>query len=126
MADTSYHPPQGPRTLLQYAAADLGIAAATALASGGTVNGTLIVPQEGYSCVAVSATASQAGNVVLTTYLDAAGTVVGETVTSAVTAGNSATAYSTPGRPFASFKLSVTNTNATAGTCGANGGAAIG
>ena len=123
--DTSYHVPQGPKTLQAYSASDLGIAAGTALAASGTVQGNLIAMTNGYSAVSVSATASAAGNVVLTTYLDLAGTVQGEQVTAAVTAGGNAVAHSTPGLPFAAFKLSVTNTSATAGTCGANAGAAL-
>lgn len=125
MSDTAYHVPQGPKSLLAYSASDLGIPAGTALAASGTVAGNLVAMPAGFSCVAVSATASAAGNVVLNTYLDVAGTVLGEQVTVAVTAGGNSTAYSTPGRPFAAFKLSVTDTSATAGTCGANAGAAL-
>lgn len=115
--DNSYIPPQGAARQFTYAGADVGIPAATAFLASATANGNLIAGN-GAKTVTVSMTASQAGNLVLTTYLDDAGTVVSETVTTALTAATPGVALTT--KPFRTWKSSYTNTNAAAGTVAVN------
>lgn len=121
MPDNSFIQPIGGARQTSFAPADLGIPAATVLPASGTVAGALLQNTSNLKTLAVSATASQAGNVILTTYLDLAGSFVLETVTVPVTAGGNATAVTTK-LPFASFRVSVQNGGATAGTCGVNTG----
>jgi hypothetical protein len=117
MPDNSFVPPQGAARQFTYAGADVAIPAATAFIASATVTGSLIAGN-GAKTVTVSATASQAGNLVLTTYLDDAGTVVAEIVTTALTAATAGTATST--KPYRAWKAAYTNTNAAAGTVAVN------
>lgn len=117
--DNSYIPSVGSFRELSYAGSDVGIPAATALAASATATGNLM-NSLGAKTVEVSATASQAGNLVLTGYMDAAGTVAAFTVTTAIAAGATGTAISPAGTPFATWQAKITNTSALAGTCGVN------
>jgi hypothetical protein len=117
--DNSYVPPQGASRQFTYAGADVNIPAATAFTSNATVTGNLIAGN-GAKQISVSATASQAGNLVLTTYLDDAGTVVAEVVTTGLTAATAGIASSTATKPFRTWKVVYTNTSAAAGTVAVN------
>jgi hypothetical protein len=119
--DNSFLQPLGGARQVAYAAADLGIPAATTLGASATVAGNLVANSANLKTVAVSGTSPVASNVILTTFLDAAGTLVLETVTAAAAAGANATALSTK-FPFASFKMLIQNTTAGASTCQANAG----
>ncbi len=120
MADNEYIAPIGAEAQRSFATADLGLNA-TAFALSATVNGNLISGL-GAKNIAVSVTATEAGNAVLNGYLDAAGTILAWTVTVALTAATAAVASYTGGIPWQTAKLSYTNTNATAGTVTANAG----
>jgi hypothetical protein len=119
--DNSFVPPQGAARQFTYAGADLGIPDNSAFSSNGTKTGTLTAGN-GAKQVVISATANHAGNLVLTTYLDDAGTVLQETVTTALTASTAGIAASTATKPFRSFKVAFTNTDSNAGTVTINAG----
>lgn len=118
--DTSYKAPQGPLGEISYSSADLGIPAATALAGSATVTGTLIV-SKGLRELAVNGKSTHAGTLTLTTYLDEAGTMVSEAVAGTLSANTPLTVFATAGKPFAAFKVSITDTSTSAGTCQALG-----
>src|SRR5260221_3563652 len=75
----------GPALQYQLTPADHGLPAS--VVAGATAN-SLIVPSDGFALVAAGVTASQAGQLGLQLYLDAAGTLPqGAAVTAALTAG---------------------------------------
>jgi hypothetical protein len=122
MPDNSYIPVTGSARQLSYAASDLGIPAATVLPASGSVAGTLINPL-GAKLLSVSGTSSVAGTLQVQTFADAAGTVLVATKTTAIPAGTNVVALVNElnDGAFLTFKVTILNTTAGAGTCAANG-----
>jgi hypothetical protein len=86
-------------------------APATIAASGNWKSG--VISADGYKAMAVGVTLSQAGNLKLTRYIDAAGTVqVTTPATQALTAGTAAVITITDGLPFQSFQIEIDNSGA--------------
>ncbi len=114
--DTSYHTPVGPFQYITYTGTNLGIPTASVLVGSATKTGTLIV-NPGFRNLNVSTTASHAFSATLTTYLDAAGTIANEAVTDTGTTDQAKVLRTTANYPFASFKVTITDTSAVTGTC---------
>ena len=112
MTDTSYNPSYAP--YLSWSVRQAPVPAAVhnvplSIAANGTVNSSLIVT-EGFTLISAGVTASQAGTLSVQRYLDAGGTVVqGAAVQVSLTANTAANLNVTDGLPFASFKLTITN-----------------
>jgi hypothetical protein len=114
MVDTSYNPGYAPYA--QWSARQAPIPATThnlpaSVPASGSVQTSLIVT-EGYSLISAGVTASQNGAMSIQRYLDAGGTVPqGGALSVALTANSSANLDILDGKPFASFILTITNTN---------------
>jgi hypothetical protein len=114
--DTAYHSPVGPYQTIVYQGSDMALPANTALAASGTDTGTLIV-SNGIRDLSASVVASHAWSATLTTYMDAAGSVTQEAVTVTGSGNAAGVLRSTVDRPFASFKIAITDTAATTSAC---------
>lgn len=89
--------------------------ASTVAASGNTASPVL--PSGGYQKLSVGATSTQTGQIQIQRYLDVAGTIAqGAAITASLTAGVAAVANVNDGLPFQSFKVTITNTGASAAT----------
>lgn len=112
MVDTSYNPSFTPFT--NWAARQAPVPESvhnipSSIAGSGSVQSSLIVTQ-GFSLISVGVTASQAGTMSVQRYLDAGGTVVqGTALQVPLVAGTAANLDVLDGKPFASFKLTITN-----------------
>lgn len=84
------------------------------IAASGNYTSNLIYA-DGYKAIAVAALSSQAGAITIQRYVDKAGTLPQGPATSATITGGTAQACNTnDGLPFQSFKISITNTGASA------------
>lgn len=83
--------------------------------AGGATWDSGVIDGAGYASVAAGATLSQTGSMVLTRYLDAAGTSVLDTATAAMTAATPASVSLTSAGPWLSFRLTIQNTSGSAG-----------
>jgi hypothetical protein len=114
MVDTSYNPTYAPYAL--WSAQQAPVPATThnlpsSIAANGSAQTSLIVT-EGFSLISAGITASQNGAMSIQRYLDAGGTVPqGAALSVALTANVAANLDVLDGKPFASFTLTVTNTN---------------
>jgi len=112
MVDTSYNPDYAPfaRTSEQQAPVPQSAHNLPAsIAASGSAQTSLIVT-EGFTLISAGITASQNGTLSIQRYLDAAGTVPqGAAVSVVITASTAANLDVLDGKPFASFKLTVTN-----------------
>ena len=114
MVDTSYNPSYAPYA--SWAVRQAPIPATvhnlpSSIAGSGSAQTSLIVT-EGFSLISAGITASQAGAMSVQRYLDAGGTVTqGAPVQVTLTANTAANLDVLDGKPFASFKLTVTNSS---------------
>lgn len=112
MSDTSYNPSYAP--FASWSARQAPVPAAvhnlpSSIAGNGSVQTSLIVT-EGFSLISAGLTASQNGTLSIQRYLDAGGTVPqGAVVQAALVANTAGNLDVLDGKPFASFKLTVTN-----------------
>ena len=100
-----------PTTLI----AELQAIASIALSSSHT---TELYSADGFGDIVIGLTSSQSGAINLLRYVDDAGTVLLDTVggtntppTVALTATDASTLIANDGKPFASFKVQITNTS---------------
>lgn len=112
MPDTSYNPTYTP--FAGWAARQAPVPASAhnlpaSVAANSSAQSSLIVT-EGFSLISAGVTASQNGTMAVQRYLDAGGTVPqGAAVQVTLTANSAANLDVLDGKPFASFKLTVTN-----------------
>ena len=93
-----------------------GLGLATSIPASGNVVSP-VINTNGNRTFAFGLTSSQAGNVSIQRYLDAAGTIPqGAPLTASLTAATAAVVNSTDGVPYQSIKITVTNTATTAAT----------
>ena len=117
MTDTSYNPGYAP--FAAWAVRQAPVPATThnlpsTVAAGGSVTSSLIVT-EGFSLISAGVTSTQAGSLTIQRYLDAGGTVPqGAASSVALTAASAANLDVLDGKPFASFRLSVSNSGSNA------------
>ncbi len=113
MTDTSYNPSYAPFANWSVRQAPVPATAhnlPASIAANGSAQTSLIVT-EGFSLISAGITASQNGTMSIQRYLDAGGSVPqGAIVQVALTANAAANLDVLDGKPFASFKLTVTNT----------------
>jgi hypothetical protein len=114
MPDTSYNPNFAPYPLWSVRQAPVPATTHNVPASvpaSSSVQSSLIVT-EGFSLISVGVTASQAGTMSVQRYLDAGGTVVqGAASQISLVADTAANLDILDGKPFASFKLTITNSS---------------
>lgn len=114
MVDTSYNPTYAP--FPAWSTRQAPVPATThnvpaSIAASGQVQSSLIVT-EGFSLISVGVTASQAGTLSVQRYLDAGGTVVqGSAISVALLAATAANLDVLDGKPFSSFKITITNSS---------------
>ena len=112
MADTSYNPSYAPYA--NWAVRQAPVPATvhnlpSSIAASGSVQTSLIVT-EGFGLISAGLTASQNGTLSIQRYLDAGGTVAqGAAISVALNANAPANLDVLDGKPFAAFKLTVTN-----------------
>ncbi|MBV8061634.1 MAG: hypothetical protein JO253_08950 [Alphaproteobacteria bacterium] len=114
MTDTSYNPGFAPYARWSVEQAPVPATThnlPTSIAASGTVQTSLIVT-EGFTLISAGLTSTQAGTLSIQRYLDAGGAVPqGAAVSVALTATSAANLDVLDGKPFASFILTVTNSN---------------
>ena len=114
MTDTSYNPTYAPYPNWSVRQAPVPATVhnmPASIAGSGSAQSSLIVT-EGFSLVSAGVTASQAGTMSIQRYLDAGGTVAqGLAIQVALTAATAANLDVLDGKPFASFKLTITNSS---------------
>lgn len=114
MADTSYNPGYAPYPAWSVRQAPVPAAVhniPASIAGSGSAQSSLIVT-EGFSLISAGVTASQNGIMSIQRYLDAGGTVAqGAAVQVALVAATAANLDVLDGKPFASFKLTITNSS---------------
>jgi len=112
MTDTSYNPGYSPYANWSVRQAPVPAAVhnlPSSIAANSQVQSSLIAT-EGFSLISAGITASQAGVMSIQRYLDAGGTVTqGGAVQVSLTAATAANLDILDGKPFASLKLTVTN-----------------
>lgn len=114
MSDTSYNPGFAPYA--RWSVEQAPVPATThnlpaTIAASGSVQSSLIVT-EGFTLISAGVTSTQAGTMSIQRYLDAGGTVPqGTAISVNLTANTAANLDVLDGKPFASFMLTVTNSN---------------
>src|ERR1700721_2794980 len=114
MTDTSYNPSYAPFASWSVRQAPVPATVhnlPSSIAGNGSVQPSLIVT-EGFSLISAGITASQAGTMSIQRYLDAGGTVAqGAAVQGTLVATVAGNLDVLDGKPFASFKVTVTNSS---------------
>jgi hypothetical protein len=119
MVDTSYRPDYAPFANSGFRQTSIPATAhnlpATVGASSSATSSLIVT--EGYGLISVGLTSSQNGTLSVQRYLDAGGTVVqGASQQVALTANAAANLDVTDGKPFAAFKVTVTNSGGSTAT----------
>lgn len=110
------HTPFDAGPVLQVALKPADINLATTVPAGQSVTSQLI-PASGYKVLAFAVKSTQAGNITIQRYLDAAGTIPqGAALTTAITANTDTVLNNNDNHPFQSFTVQVSNSGASDAT----------
>lgn len=74
-----------------------------------------VIPANGYKVLALAATSTQTGNIVISRYLDPAGTILATTASTTALSGATVVVLNDD-VPFSSFKYEITNTGGSTAT----------